>query len=593
MGDSAVEARALTRRHGATLAVASLDLTVPRGVSLGVVGANGAGKTTLLRMICGMLTPTSGSLTILGRDVTVDRRAVKAGIGVVPQGMTLDPELPVVHNLTTFARYHGMTGARVRRRADELLEFADLTEHRSRLVADLSGGMQRRLLIARALVGDPELILLDEPTTGLDPESRRRVWDRLARIARRGATLIVTSHHADEIERLCDEVLVLDHGRAIALGTPADFTARLPPSVVECEAADADAHAADLAADGGPVRIADPGGRTLVFCRDPAALVRRLNAPESVVVRATTLEDALLAVARADRPAGGEPDTSPACRTAAGHSRSAPDVSPRPRPARRVGVPRPSLRLAGRIWLRNGVLFSRSYRTTIVPNFFEPVLMLLALGLGLGSYIDRGALHDSFSDFIAPGLLALSAMNGAVFEVTYNIFVRLRLAHSYDAVVTTPVEPVDIGLGEYAWSLTRCLLYSSVFLGIVWGLGYVHSATAVLCPLFLLALGMVFAGLGMLFTSRVTRINAYSYFYTLFLTPLTLVSGVFFPTRRLGADAAVAEWFNPLHHGVDMTRALVDTGQLGVAAQNAAWLAVAAALLFVPAVCSLRRHLEG
>jgi Nod factor-specific ABC transporter NodJ protein len=536
MSDSAVLARGLTKRHGGILAVDRLDLDIPRGVSLGIAGANGAGKTTLLGMISGMVAPSAGSLLIGGQDVTTHRRAVKSGLGVVPQGMTLDTELPVAANLTTFARYHGITGPAARRRAEELLEFAELTPYRKALVADLSGGMQRRLAIARALVADPELILLDEPTTGLDPESRRRVWDRLSQITGRGATLIVTSHHADEIERLCDEVLVLDHGRVRALGTPHELTARAPR------------HAG----------------------------------------RIGTLEDALVAVARRDRPAApAERDISPTCRTTAGHRADVPPA------AHRARTPRPSLRLAGRIWLRNGVLFSRSYRTTIVPNFFEPVLMLLALGLGLGGYVDKGALRDSFSDYIAPGLLALSAMNGAVFEVTYNIFVRLRLAHSYDAVVTTPVEPVDIGLGEYLWSLTRCTLYSSAFLLIVWSLGYVHSALAVLAPLLLGVLGMVFAGLGMIYTGRVVRINAYSYFYTLFLTPLTLVSGVFFPTRGLPAAARTADWFNPLHHGVEMTRALVTTGRLDTALRNAGWLAVAAAVLAVPAVVSLRRHLEG
>jgi Nod factor-specific ABC transporter NodJ protein len=531
--DPVIACRRLTRMYGSRRAVDNLDLEVARGARLAIVGANGAGKTTLMRMLSGSMTPTSGTLSILGIDALARPRVAKSRLGVVPQGITLDTEIRVVENLTTFARYHGRPGPAARLRAEELLEAFDLAEHRRVLAAELSPGMQRRLLIARALINDPEIILLDEPTTGLDPDGRSHVWERLRAMTHRGATLLMTSHHAEDVEQLCDEVLVLDQGHVIGHGPAEQLLPVLSPRA---------------RGQGPAVRQAAeaPPASTRVSLRNDDSEERRPALTSPVAL------------------AGGR--------------------------ARR-SVMRPSPALAARVWTRNAVLFRRSYRTTIVPNFFEPLFLLLAFGYGLGAYVDSRDLHGSFAAFIGPGLLAVSAMNGAVFEVTYNIFVRLRYARSYDAVVTTPVEPPDIGLGELAWALTRCLIYSSVFLAVLAALGYVHSLLALLAPVLITLMGLVFASIGMLFTSQVRVINAYSYFYVLGLTPLTLVSGVFFPSQRLPTAVADVQWFNPLHRGVEMSRALLAGGPAGAVLGNAVWLGVTGLALAWPAIYSLRRHL--
>ncbi|MBO4275074.1 ABC transporter permease, partial [Microbispora triticiradicis] len=236
-------------------------------------------------------------------------------------------------------------------------------------------------------------------------------------------------------------------------------------------------------------------------------------------------------------------------------------------------------------------LFRKSYRTTIVPNFFEPVFSLAAMGIGLGFYVDGAAIGSSYASFVAPGLLAVTAMNGAVFEVTYNVFVRLRHARSYDAAVTSPVEPPDIALGELMWALTRCLVYTGVYLAIVAALGYAPASTAPLAVPALLPLGLVFACAGLIFTGTVRAINAYSYFYTLVLTPLTLLSGVFFPTKRLPPVLRAVAEVSPLHHGVELSRALVITGDLPAAAGHLGWLVALSLVLLGPALYSLQRHL--
>jgi lipooligosaccharide transport system ATP-binding protein len=212
----AVEARELVKRYGENTAVDGIDLDVAVGGCFGFLGPNGAGKTTTIKMITCVSPPTAGSLRVLGQDVHGDRRKIKARLGVVPQGMTLDSDLTVRENLVTFAGYHSVPRREAEQRADGLLDFAQLRDRAGAEVEELSGGMQRRLLLARALVNDPELLVLDEPTTGLDPQARHLVWERLRRLKRGGKTLLLTTHYMEEAAQLCDQLVVLDHGRVIA-----------------------------------------------------------------------------------------------------------------------------------------------------------------------------------------------------------------------------------------------------------------------------------------------------------------------------------------------------------------------------------------
>jgi lipooligosaccharide transport system ATP-binding protein len=221
-----VEARALTKRFGGFVAVDGVDFHIERGEAFGFLGPNGAGKTSTMRMI-GCVSPVSGGhLQVLGLDPAKDGPDIRGRLGVVPQEDNLDLELTVVDNLVVYGRYFDLPRATIRERAEELLQFVQLTDRRNSKVDPLSGGMKRRLTIARALINQPELLLLDEPTTGLDPQARHLVWDRLYRLKQRGVTLVLTTHYMDEAEQLCDRLVIMDRGRIVAEGSPRDLIAR-------------------------------------------------------------------------------------------------------------------------------------------------------------------------------------------------------------------------------------------------------------------------------------------------------------------------------------------------------------------------------
>ena len=296
---AAVTARGLVKRYGDLEAVAGIDLDVPLGSFFGVLGPNGAGKTTTLKMITCVSPPSAGELHVLGADVRGDRRQLKRRLGVVPQGMTLDQELTVRENLLVQGSYHGLPRRTTEDRADELLVFAELHERRDARVEELSGGMQRRLLVARAMVSDPELLVLDEPTTGLDPQARHVVWERLRSLRRHGKTMLLTTHYMDEAARLCDQLVVMDRGRIVASGSPDQLIrTHVAPRVVELHLDDATGDevgtvVGDLAQD-----IETVGDRVLVYGEDGSGIVERARAaglsPEGILLRDATLEDVFL-----------------------------------------------------------------------------------------------------------------------------------------------------------------------------------------------------------------------------------------------------------------------------------------------------------
>jgi len=218
-----IRARQLTKTYGDFTAVDAIDLDVEPGEAFGILGPNGAGKSTTMRMLGATLQRTSGELTILGRDPSSEGPVIRAHLGVVPQQDNLDTELTVAENLYTYGRYFGLPGSYLRPRIDELLAFAQLEEKRDAKVDALSGGMKRRLTIARGLVNEPTILLLDEPTTGLDPQARHILWDRLFRLKEAGVTLVITTHYMDEAEQLCDRLVVMDGGRIVAEGSPLDL----------------------------------------------------------------------------------------------------------------------------------------------------------------------------------------------------------------------------------------------------------------------------------------------------------------------------------------------------------------------------------
>ena len=225
MGDAplAIEAIGLKKRYGGLEAVRGIDLAVPKGRCIGLLGPNGAGKTTTMRMIMGLTSVTDGKLSVFGKPIDAIGRADRARIGLVPQEDNLDPELLVRQNLEVYGGYFKLPSSLINERVPSLLAFMELTEKAGQSVNQLSGGMKRRLVIARALIGDPELVILDEPTTGLDPQARVLIWKQLQALKREGKTLLLTTHYMDEAERLSDHIVIIDGGRILAEGSPASL----------------------------------------------------------------------------------------------------------------------------------------------------------------------------------------------------------------------------------------------------------------------------------------------------------------------------------------------------------------------------------
>lgn len=226
MSEELIVARGLTKKFGDFTAVDGIDLSVYRGESFGLLGPNGAGKSTTMRIIGATSQRTSGDITILGKDPEKFGPQIRAHLGVIPQKDNLDEQLTVTENLYIYGRYFGLSPKFIKGKVDELLEFAQLEEKRDAKVESLSGGMKRRLTIARALVSEPDILMLDEPTTGLDPQARHILWDRLFRLKEQGVTLVITTHFMDEAEQLCERLIVIDRGKIMAEGSPTDLIKR-------------------------------------------------------------------------------------------------------------------------------------------------------------------------------------------------------------------------------------------------------------------------------------------------------------------------------------------------------------------------------
>jgi lipooligosaccharide transport system ATP-binding protein len=291
-----IEARGLTKRYGEFTAVDGIDFAVERGETFGFLGPNGAGKSSTMRMIGAVSPPSGGTLRVLGLDPEHDGSAIRQRLGVVPQEDNLDLELDVGQNLLVYGRFFGLPRDEIRRRSAELLEFVQLSDRKDARVDSLSGGMKRRLTIARALVNTPELMLLDEPTTGLDPQARHALWDRLYRLKQQGVTLVLTTHYMDEAEQLCDRLVIMDQATIVAEGSPRALIGRfVEREVVELR----------FGSENGAPSLDDLGrhvevlqDRIVIGTDDGDGVVDEVHArghhPETVLVRRSTLEDVFL-----------------------------------------------------------------------------------------------------------------------------------------------------------------------------------------------------------------------------------------------------------------------------------------------------------
>jgi len=295
---AALNVSGLHKTYGDTEVVAGLSFAVEPGTCFGLLGPNGAGKTTTLRLCLGLTAPASGSITLGGHAIPDDAQAARARVGVVPQFDNLDPDFTCAENLLVFGRYFGLKDADIRPRIPQLLEFASLAGKADARIATLSGGMKRRLTLARALVANPDIIFLDEPTTGLDPQARHLIWERLKKLKSAGKTLILTTHFMDEAERLCDRLIVIDHGRKIAEGSPRELIAtHIEPQVIEVfdesfgqlpDFTEKHRHLAD--------RVEQSGETAFFYCRDPQPLLAALADADGLryVHRASNLEDVFI-----------------------------------------------------------------------------------------------------------------------------------------------------------------------------------------------------------------------------------------------------------------------------------------------------------
>ncbi len=296
---SLVSARGLTKTFGTFVAVDNIDFEVYPGEAFGFLGPNGAGKSSTMRMIGAVSPRTSGSLTVMGFDPAHDGAQIRARLGVVPQEDTLDNELSLEENLTIYGRYFDLPRTELRVRVTELLEFAQLADRRKGQVQALSGGMKRRLTIARALINRPDMMILDEPTTGLDPQARHLLWDRLYRLKQDGVTLIITTHYMDEAEQLCDRLVIMDKAKIVAEGSPRDLIQEhAPREVLEIRFPVGEQEIVVERLDGIAKRVEVLPDRVLLYTDDADATTqeiteRRLE-PESMLVRRSTLEDVFL-----------------------------------------------------------------------------------------------------------------------------------------------------------------------------------------------------------------------------------------------------------------------------------------------------------
>jgi lipooligosaccharide transport system ATP-binding protein len=298
--DVLIHASDLTKSFGGPMAVAGIDFDLRRGEAFGFLGPNGAGKSSTMRMIGCVSPPSGGELTILGMDPVADGPAIRARLGVVPQEDTLDVELTVRENLIIYGRYFGLPRQVIAERTARLLEFVQLSDRADDQVEPLSGGMKRRLTIARSLINEPEILLLDEPTTGLDPQARHAVWDRLYRLKQQGVTLVLTTHYMDEAEQLCDRLVVMDRGKIAAEGSPRELIERYStPEVLELRFNPAEHEQASEKIAAAPAeRLEVLADRILLYTRNgdtALAAVRELGLePLTSLVRRSTLEDVFL-----------------------------------------------------------------------------------------------------------------------------------------------------------------------------------------------------------------------------------------------------------------------------------------------------------
>ena len=538
-----VRARGLTKRFEDFTAVDGIDFDLYRGEAFGFLGPNGAGKSSTMRMIGCVSPPTGGELTILGRDPVRDGSAIRARLGVVPQEDTLDVELTVRENLLVYGRYFGLPRRVIRERTDALLDFVQLSDRARDRVDPLSGGLKRRLTIARSLINEPEILILDEPTTGLDPQARHVVWDRLFRLKQRGVTLILTTHYMDEAEQLCDRLVVMDHGTFAAEGSPRELIMRYcSPEVLELRFGPGPARAGRGQAQG-------LSGRTGRGSRRPHPPLRhrrgrRPGGGPRHRPRAAHL-------ARPARHAGGR--VPPAYRPPAG---GLTDGARPPRGPVRLAILITTVR-AFQCWL---TVYRRIWRSSIWSSVLGPLFYLGAMGLGLGTLVDKHGTASlggvSYLAFVAPAILASGAMNAAMSEASYPVFGSVKWNRIYIAAQASPLRPGDIFRGHLMFMTMRIAMNAALVTVYIWAFGATQSAWVVLAWPAATLTGLAFAAPIAAWAVTLKIETSFAYLFRFGMMPLMLFSGTFFPVSQLPGWLRLLAYVTPLWQGVDLCRML-------------------------------------
>ena len=450
--DPVVEAKNLTKKFGDFLAVDRVSFTLYPSECFGFLGPNGAGKTTTIRLIYGFSPMGGGELTVFGQDMHRHWREIKNRIGVCQQDNNLDPDLTVWENLLVFARYFNLKRDEARKRAAELLDFFGLTPKKNARIPELSGGLLRRLVIARALINAPTLLILDEPTTGLDPQSRHQLWEKLRQLKAQGLCILLTTHYLDEAAQMCDRLVIMDQGRVLVEGAPVDLVRRY--------------------IGGNVIEVEDPGAGSIGPLKRGTNKLRAGTQPD------LDLYDGWGRAIPPDFPrilhrglylAPGHPGRRIFETDRPGVAGMNPD-NPSSVPSTEKSI---SWRFI-RVWQRNWDVYVRTWKINFIPPILEPIFYLLAFGAGLGYLVGSITWEGktvSYAAFIAPGLLAVNIMQNSFFETTYASFVRMYYQKTFDAILATPLNLEEVILGEIVWGASRSFMATVVMMMVLTGFG--------------------------------------------------------------------------------------------------------------------------
>ena len=516
------------KRFGPITAVDGLDLDVPKGICLGLLGPNGAGKSTTMRLLTGQAHQDEGEIRVLGYELPRESKEARALMGVVPQLDNLDVDVSVEDNLAVFARLYRVPD--VRAAVDRGLALARLENRRRDAVDGLSGGMRRRLLLARGLIHEPQLVLLDEPTVGLDPQIRTQLWSLIDALRSRGTTILMSTHYIEEAERLADEVAVMTHGKVISRGKPAELVAQ------HAGRETAEVYAPPAAAGRGP---REGGGAR----------------PQGASRGAGDRDRGLGEGHRRRRPARGDPPrrvargrVRDAHRGGGGVNSEAAQAPPAPRMRRLEPA------AIGGVMSREVANFRTFWKATTFSSVLEPVIYLLAFGLGLGATLVNRVDGLDYVEYVGTGMVATAVIFSSALPAMFGTFVKERFQRTYDAILAAPVDVEELVTAEMLFIGLRSGFYGCFPLIVSMLFGLDPAPGMLLVPFFCFFTALGFAAFGIAVAASVSKIDQFNYVTTLVITPLFLVAGTFFPISQLPEGVQIAAQANPLHQLVELVR---------------------------------------